>query len=124
MRTRNVEEKVSPAEESVDSAAQTQLDWLALQNAVMAAGHDLDYRDAPNLPLPPTKPRTVRCTHCAAVIPPTLGPDAVARCPQRHQATEAAAPVEPGIGVGGVGYLGASADPTGLSWGGSLRRGA
>ncbi|WP_306307068.1 competence protein CoiA family protein [Nocardia abscessus] len=109
MRTRNVEEKLSSARESVNSAAQAQLDWLALQNAVMAAGHDIDYRDAPNLPLPPTKPRTVRCTRCAALIPPTLGPDAVARCPQRHRATEAAAPVEPGIGVGGVGYLPAPA---------------
>ncbi|WP_157172505.1 competence protein CoiA family protein [Nocardia pneumoniae] len=121
---RAIGEKVSPARESVDPAAQAQLDWLALQNAVMAAGHDIDCRDAPNLPLPPTKPCTVRCTRCAAVIPPTLEPEAVARCPRRHRATEAAASVEPRIGVSGVGYLEASADPTGLSWGGSLRRGA
>ncbi|WP_162958817.1 competence protein CoiA family protein [Nocardia yunnanensis] len=69
-----------PAQQSLDGAAQAHLNWIILQNALHAAGHVIDYHDAPQLRLPPTKPRVVRCTRCGELCPPNVAPESVQTC--------------------------------------------
>lgn len=107
-----------PTQETVDTAAQVHLRWITLQNALHAAGHIIDYHDAPNMPLPRTKPRTVRCTGCGQAFPPDLDPGAIERC-QPSQSE-----VERQLGVGTAGYLGFSAGRSNQPRGGLIRRGA
>ncbi|MBF6332415.1 competence protein CoiA family protein [Nocardia transvalensis] len=121
--TPRADEKPVPGPKPLDPAARAQLDWLTLQNAVMAAGHVIDCHDAPSLPLPPARPRAVRCTLCSVVFTPNLSPGSVARC-GHHEADRDLRAVEPAVRVGRAGYLGISAGPTDLSKGGAIRRGA
>ncbi|PXX60404.1 competence protein CoiA-like protein [Nocardia tenerifensis] len=73
-------EKPCAAQNIFDTAAQKHLKWIALQNALHAAGHIIDYRDAPSLPLPRTKPRPAHCTGCRQAFPAELDPRTVQRC--------------------------------------------
>lgn len=104
-------------------AASAQLDWLVLQNALMAAGHDIEYRDAPNLPLPRTSPRPVRCVICGDLFPPDLHPAAVPKChPQGSD--RVVRTIEPTVRVGHAGYREISATPSDPPSGEAIRRGA
>ncbi|MFF2556786.1 hypothetical protein ACFVUS_37670 [Nocardia sp. NPDC058058] len=113
----------APAEQSLGTAAQAHLNWIILQNALHAAGHIIEYHDAPQLPLPPTKPRIVRCTRCGGLCPPNIDPESVQTCrpgadnPLDH-------PTEPAVGVTPSGYLEISASPPGSLTGAAIKRGA
>lgn len=62
-----------------------QLEWIALQNAFMAAGHRPDYRDAPPLRRPRSRP-TIHCTTCGYLLSPAADADAITPCTQSHRA--------------------------------------
>lgn len=111
-------EDSSPATGSLDAAAQTHLRWITLQNALNAASHVIDYRDAPSLPLPRTRPRAVRCTGCGQVFALDLDSEAVETCQPPQGA------VEPQWDVGATGYLEFSAGRSSQPRGGVIRRGA
>ncbi|MEC3915968.1 competence protein CoiA family protein [Nocardia sp. CDC160] len=115
--------KSFPGEQSLDAAAQAHLDWIILQNALHAAGHVIDYHDAPQLPLPPTKPRAMRCARCGTLCPPSLKPDAVAPC-RPEERDGIAHTVGHRSGVVPSGYLGISTNPHSSSAATAIRRGA
>ncbi|MFG1796663.1 competence protein CoiA family protein [Nocardia sp. NPDC049149] len=107
-----------PTAETLDPAAHAHLRWITLQNALHAAGHIIDYRDAPSLLLPRTKPRAVRCTGCGQVFAPDLDPGAIEPCSPPQSA------VERRLDVGATGYLEFSASRSSQPRGGLIRRGA
>lgn len=119
----SIAKKNAAVPESRDRAALAQLDCIVLQNALMAVGHDIDYRDAPNLPLPRISPRPVRCVICGDLFPPDLRPKAVPKC-HPAESDGGLRTIEPTVRVGRAGYLEISAAPSDPPNCEAIRRGA